>query len=63
MAQAVTYWYLTAGARFDPIPVHVMFMANRGTLGQVLLILIQLPLPLLFCEGSSLIHSLVTDTL
>lgn len=41
MAQAVSYWPLTAGSRFDPSPVHVMFMADRVTLGQVLLILIQ----------------------
>ena len=63
MAQAVSYWPLTARARFDPIPVHVMFMGDRVTPGQVLLVLIQLLLPLSFCEGPSLIHVLITDTL
>jgi len=62
MAQTVSYWPLTARARFDPIPVHVVFMRNRVTLGQVL-VLIQLPLPLSFCECPSLIHLLITDTL
>jgi len=63
MAQAFTYWPVTAGAKFDPSRVHVMFMADRVTMGQVLLVLIQLPVPLSFCEGPSLIHFPITDTL
>jgi len=63
MAQTFTYWPVAAGAKSDPSPVHVMFMADRVTLGQVLFVLIQLPLPLSFCEGHSLIHLPITDIL